>query len=107
MVQCQRCMGHMAYQLDLVGRLQVVETEAELDVEDDPEASPDDWVEPVLASVRLDVLALVEDELILGLPYVPMHEHCSTEALERTQQSQGDGPEKPSPFAVLSKLKKN
>lgn len=107
-VQCQRCMAPMPYPLDLGGRLQVVETEAELDVDDDPEASPDEWIEPVLASTHLDVLALVEDELILGLPYVPMHEHCTTEALERTQQSPDhDAPAKPSPFAVLSQLKKN
>lgn len=106
-VQCQRCMAPMPYPLDLSGRLQVVETEAELDVEDDPEASPDEWIEPVLASTHLDVLALVEDELILGLPYVPMHEHCSTEALERAKQSPGHESPEPSPFAVLSKLKKN
>lgn len=107
-VQCQRCMAPMPYPLDLNGRLQVVETEADLDVEDDPDTSPDEWVEPILASTHLDVLALVEDELILGLPYVPMHEQCSTEALERAGQSQdGDAPAKPSPFAVLSELKKN
>lgn len=103
-VQCQRCMAPMPYPLDLSGRLLVVETEAELDVEDDPDASPDEWVEPVLASTHLDVLALVEDELILGLPYVPMHEQCSTDA-------PGNAPDheesEPSPFAVLSKLKKN
>lgn len=103
-VQCQRCMGNMPYPLNVSSRLQLVKTEAELDVEDDPEASPDEWIEPILASTNLDVLALVEDELILGLPYVPMHENCSTEELEQSQQM----PEpEPSPFAVLSQLKKN
>lgn len=60
---------------------------------------------------ELDVLALVEDELILSLPLVPLHadENCSeawnalresSEAQERevTQQA-------PSPFAVLARLK--
>lgn len=107
-VQCQRCMGNLSYPLDVSSRLQVLETEAELDAEDDPDASPDEWVEPVLASTHLDVLALVEDELILGLPYVPMHETCSTEALDEAQPSHDyDEPAEPSPFAVLSQLKKN
>ena len=107
-VQCQRCMGELSYSLDVSSRLHVVETEAELDAEDDPEASPDEWVEPVLASTHLDVLALIEDELILGLPYVPMHEKCSTEALAQAQPSHDyDEPAEPSPFAVLSQLKKN
>lgn len=107
-VQCQRCMGEMPYPLDVSSRLQVVETEAELDAEDDPEASPEEWIEPVLASTHLDVLALVEDELILGLPYVPMHESCSTEALEKARQAGShDEPAEPSPFAILSQLKKN
>jgi len=107
-VQCQRCMGDMLYDLDVSSRLQVVETEAELNIDDDPESSPDDWIEPVLASRRLDVLAVVEDELVLGLPYVPMHESCSTDALEQAQQPhEDDEPVTPSPFAVLSQLKKN
>lgn len=109
-VQCQRCMGEMPYDLDVSSRLQVVETEdeAEASIDDDPESSPDDWVEPVLASSRLDVLAVVEDELILGLPYVPMHESCTTDALEQAQQPhEDDDPVTPSPFSVLSQLKKN
>ncbi len=107
-VQCQRCMGAMSYPLDVSSRLQVVETQHELDAEDDPEASPDEWIEPVLASTHLDVLELIEDELILGLPYVPMHENCSTDALEQARQSPDtDEHADPSPFAVLSKLKKN
>ncbi|HLR77990.1 MAG TPA: YceD family protein [Burkholderiaceae bacterium] len=103
LVQCQRCMAVMPYPLELRSRLLVVQTEAELDVEDDPDASPDDWIEPVLASTHLDVLELVEDELILGLPYVPMHEHCATEV----SSGENDEAVKPSPFAVLSQLKKD
>lgn len=107
-VQCQRCMAAMPYPLELSSRLQVVETEAELDAKDDPEASPDEWNEPVLASTHLDVLVLIEDELILGLPYVPMHEHCSTEALEQAKKSpERDPSADASPFDVLSQLKKN
>lgn len=108
MVQCQRCMGSLPWSVDSSSRLQVVETEAELDAEDDPDTPPEEWVEPVLASTHLDVLALVEDELILALPYVPMHDSCSTEALDKAgQPDEHEEPVQPSPFAVLSQLKKN
>jgi len=103
LVQCQRCMATMPYPLQLRSRLLVVQTEAELDVEDDPDASPDEWIEPVLASKHLDVLALVEDELILGLPYVPMHQQCAVQA----PSHEDDKAVEPSPFAVLRQLKKD
>src|SRR5690606_4057895 len=64
----------------------------------------------------LDVLSLVEDELILGLPLVPMHDdvNCNSELNQlrlqaenaAAQQSGRDGSEgSSSPFAVLAKLK--
>lgn len=63
------------------------------------------------ASQELDLLALVEDELLLSLPLAPVHENddCSeawnslreqSEALEREVVSAA-----PSPFAVLAQLK--
>lgn len=102
-------MGVLPYPVDSTSRLQVVESEAELDQADDPDAAPDEWIEPVLASTHLDVLALVEDELILALPYVPMHDSCPMGG----HQASGGGaeddpdPDPPSPFEVLRQLKKN
>lgn len=58
---------------------------------------------------EIDLLALIEDELILSLPLVPMHkpEHCEVSVAE---QVFGELPEelasKPNPFAVLANLKK-
>lgn len=107
-VQCQRCMGMMAYPVDSASRLLVVQSEDELDVEDDPDSAPEEWIEPVLASRRLDVLTLVEDELILALPYIPTHDQCATEALEKAGQADDqDDTSGPSPFAVLGQLKKD
>ncbi|KAA6208393.1 23S rRNA accumulation protein YceD [Avibacterium paragallinarum] len=57
---------------------------------------------------EIDLLATVEDELMLCLPIVPMHssEHCEVSVAE---QVFGELPEelakKPNPFAVLASLK--
>ncbi|WP_373766838.1 23S rRNA accumulation protein YceD [Glaesserella sp.] len=58
---------------------------------------------------EINLLDMVEDEFILSLPLVPMHEteHCEVSAQE---QVFGELPEelakKPNPFAVLANLKK-
>ena len=52
-----------------------------------------------------------EPELVLCVPYVPKHEHCpdapSLRALSQQDESDEDVPAKPSPFAVLARLKKD
>ncbi|MES2604404.1 MAG: YceD family protein [Pseudomonadota bacterium] len=60
---------------------------------------------------ELDIQALIEDELILSLPLVPLHEDasCSQEwnsLKARTEAEEVQAPPKPSPFAVLAQLKK-
>jgi uncharacterized protein len=102
---CQRCLAEFDLPLHVETRLQLVETEAEIQAEesgeDDPEA-PDQ----VLGSSFFDVLSLVEDELILALPYVPKHEVCPSLPKELNDSEGGDAG-RPSPFAVLAKLKKD
>ena len=104
-MECQRCLELFDLTLQVENRLQLVETEAEIEAEesgeDDPEA-PDQ----VLGSSYLDVLPLVEDELILALPYVPKHEVCPSLPRE-LDASEGGDTGRPSPFAVLAELKKN
>ncbi|QGM81427.1 23S rRNA accumulation protein YceD [Otariodibacter oris] len=59
---------------------------------------------------EISLLDMIEDEFILALPLVPMHdsEHCEVSVAE---QVFGALPEelatKPNPFAVLANLKKN
>lgn len=106
-VTCQRCMKAMECPVASSSTLHIVQSEAELDaLEDQQDADPDDWIEPVLASNKLNALELVEDELILGLPYVPMHDACSHDALASQHPDDADGHLDPSPFAVLTQLKK-
>ena len=64
---------------------------------------------------QFDLLAVLEDELLMALPLVPMHEDCPTPVVLSTgetgllhEDEAGDAvpaAEKPNPFAVLAQLK--
>jgi len=109
-LECQRCLTPFVYPLDASSRLEVAATEADLDGESGDEG--EEPVERIVGSRRLDVLALVEDEIILGVPYVPRHDGCPDAARppdggDAAGAGPQDGQKKPSPFAVLGRLKKN
>lgn len=106
MLECQRCMKPFEWAVDSRNRLQLVKSEAELDADDAADTDPDDVIERVLGSHRFDVLALVEDEIILSLPYVPKHDVCPS-LPEPLEEEPGADSVRPSPFAVLDQLKKD
>jgi len=102
-LECQRCLQPMAEALQVDRRLRFVADEDEAARLD--EESDDD----VLAfSGRLDLQALVEDELILALPLVPRHEHCPQPLALLAPAAPADDPvpaERPNPFAALARLR--
>lgn len=103
-LQCQRCLQDYEYPVVVDTIFEVVETEDELDEdEDDVEA-----LDRVLASRNLDLFGLIEDEVILALPYIPRHDSCPSlpKALSVEDELVLET-EKPNPFAVLGKLKKS
>ncbi|TEA78525.1 hypothetical protein ERE07_08930 [Allopusillimonas ginsengisoli] len=102
---CQRCMQPFVYQVQAENTLQVMKSEAELDALEAREEDEDEVTERIVGTQRMDVLALVEDELILALPYVPKHEVCPS--LPEALADSGSDDARPSPFAVLGKLKKD
>ncbi|NLC37470.1 MAG: hypothetical protein GX772_13745 [Alcaligenaceae bacterium] len=104
-LECQRCLSMFDYPLQTENRLQLVETEAEIEAEEAGEDDPD-TPDHLLGSSFFDVLTLVEDELILALPYVPKHEVCPSLPQE-LETSEGSDTGRPSPFAVLAELKKD
>ncbi|RTZ42489.1 DUF177 domain-containing protein [Candidimonas sp. SYP-B2681] len=106
MLECQRCLKPFEWLVDSHNRLQVVNSEADLEVDDALVADPDEAIERILGSQRLDVLALVEDEIILNLPYVPKHDVCVSLS-EPLEEESGSDSVRPSPFAVLGQLKKD
>lgn len=104
-LECQRCMSSLQWRLDFKNSLQVVRSDTELEEAQDVyvEGLDDTMVEAIAGSPRLDVLALVEDEIILGLPYVPKHDVCPTASDDDAETD----PNPLSPFAVLGQLKKD
>ena len=98
---CQRCLAPYAQPVTVDRWFRFVADEATALAEDD-DAEEDLLVfEP-----RFDLQALVEDELLLALPLVPMHEQCPTPV--RLQAGDIDAPTdagQPHPFAALAALK--
>jgi uncharacterized protein len=72
-LRCQRCLEPLAYQVSADELLVLAATQAEIDADPADVQSPD----RVLAGKEMALAQLVEDELILALPYAPRHERCA------------------------------
>lgn len=98
---CQRCLGTALEPVEVDRWFRFVDDESTAASEDD------DSEEDVLAfEPRFDLLQLLEDELLMALPLVPMHDTCP----QPLQMSAGKLPDdlaqaKPNPFAKLAALK--
>lgn len=96
-VGCVRCLENMVYDLrcDSVITMFTDEERMEAAVE------ADDTLDAILivAEEEFDVSALIEDEIIMGLPLSPNHGECGEEHLLRAKS------DRQNPFAVLAKLK--
>ena len=98
---CQRCLGVVDLSLQVNQDFRFVADEATALAEDD------ESVEDLLVlNHDLDVLELVEDELLMAMPIVPMHEACQSEHAPTSVDAQEGGwDDKPHPFAVLAALR--
>ncbi len=96
-LRCQRCLGALDYAIQQETRLLLCD-QAGLDELDDDEEDFDG----ILAEEHMDVVALLEDEILLGLPIAPRHEPGACQAAEGKYSQEGRNP-----FAALEKLKHN
>ena len=104
-VVCQRCLGpvKVALEVDRWYRFVADETTAE--------AEDEDSEEDVLAlEPKPDLWMLLEDELLMALPLVPMHDVCPEPVVmsvadEEVDRAEDEAPAK-NPFAALARLKK-
>lgn len=94
---CRRCLGGVAYPLQVRNLLEFVDDESRLTQEEIEDDSRDfiPWQSTV------DVVSLIEDEIILALPSAPHHERCDLPALGQKV----DVDVALSPFSVLEGLK--
>jgi uncharacterized protein len=97
-LQCQRCLGELRHVLDLRTELLLTRNEDELSRLDENESA-----DGILAKSDMDILGLIEDEIILGLPISPRHEEseCSLGTLNHNDTA-GATPL----FTALTQLKK-
>lgn len=72
---CQRCLGAVECALEPRVTLLLASSQSEIDAEPIAPEMP----ERVVAHKRMAVRDLVEDELLLALPYAPRHENCSAQ----------------------------
>ncbi len=98
---CQRCLEPLVHDVALGAQLFLARSEQEAN----ELPLDDDEFDFIVATPEVDVEALVEEEVLLGLPLVPKHARCVDEAA-------GDGQaeialrRRASPFAVLAGMKK-
>lgn len=100
LLPCQRCLNVLDYSLAIDTVLRLV-PEASLDAEmrDDPD-EPD----CIVASEALDLVALIEDEILLALPAYPRHENASCGGSEDGGIDSRAVSGKNSAFSVLGEL---
>lgn len=98
-LECQRSMERFLLPVQIVQRLGLIRDEAE-------EAALPPGYEPLLVPEdgQLRTAELVEDELILAVPVVPVKP--GSEAVERDWPASEIEQERANPFAALSALKK-
>lgn len=94
-VACQRCMESMPFRVESDSVITLFTSEAKLE----SACSEDDELDAILAEPELNIRALIEDEIIMGLPLSPKHEVCGESVMEKAKS------DKPNPFAVLASLK--
>jgi uncharacterized protein len=89
-LRCQRCLAPLVHEVDETALLVLAGSQAEIDADPLTVDAPD----RVIAAKEMDLRELIEDELILALPYAPRHEGCAV-------GSQGEDRTAKSPFAGL------
>jgi uncharacterized protein len=94
---CQRCLLPYLHELDSETEILLAATEEELAVWDEGED------ETVLAAAPLDLHEMLEDELLLALPYAPRHPEGVCAPGGRAAASAQD---QTRPFASLANLKR-
>jgi len=101
-LECQRCLKPMDFELDVTTRFTLFSNETKLEEAE----SADEDLEGLLMEREFHLLPLIEDEILLSLPYTSVHDACAAE--ENAVAPFLDnvpGVKKPNPFAVLAELK--
>ncbi len=91
-LRCQRCLEPMLFEVNTDEMLVLAATLAEIHAEPGDTNAPD----RVVAGKEMSLRDLIEDELILAVPYAPRHESCRAASADEVA-----GQAKALPFAGL------
>ena len=100
-LECQRCMGAMYFTTEIEIKLGIIDAEPETD-------NLPEGVDPLVVEDDISVQEILEDELLLALPIVPLHEpeDCKVKMQKPVDKIEvSTKGEKSSPFDVLKTLK--
>ncbi len=102
MLQCQRCLESFPYDVTDKILLGIVETEEAAD------QLPERYDPLIVADHELFLNEMFEEELIVSLPIVPMHDrqNCTAKLPVEAHSAAGVEIEKESPFKVIESLRK-
>jgi len=96
-------MQSMSFVVDEQVTFELFEAQSQIELADSDEQLEPDMPEPLLVNGPVSLVSLIEDQIILALPYVPKHLKCEGE------RPLGVGQEietkRDSPFQMLEKLK--
>ncbi len=103
-LECQRCLRAFAWPVAQATVLLLAHDEREL-----ARLDADDAHEVIVAAAPLPLLTLVEDELLLTLPFAPHCERadCATAEVGREEGAAAEPSAAGSPFGALAALKGN
>lgn len=101
---CQRCLGPVDVRVEVDRAFRFV-------ADEETAAAQDDECEEDLLVARhdFDLAALIEDEVLMELPLVPMHEVCpvTVKSVVADAAFEDEAAAKPNPFAALAGFKRD
>ncbi len=100
-LQCQRCMQTMGLPVSVDVHLGIVRTQRQA------ESLPDNYDPLLVSDEPMTAADIVEDELILALPLVALHEMADCPAAGAPAGQDEVVAQRENPFAVLAELKKS
>lgn len=93
-VCCQRCLEGILFPVEISNMLEMVDNEEDLTQEE----IEDDSKDFLPMQEKLDVALLIEDEVLLCLPFAPCHDNCALPVIKQNVEVN-------SPFSVLKNFK--
>ena len=100
---CQRCLQPVVTAITVQRSFRFVADEATAALEDDQSEE-----DVLVADAAFDLLELVEDELLMAMPLLPMHDECPIAVITSVSDAEFDQveAERTNPFATLASLRK-